>query len=132
MNKKAVLAAVLAISLSWGNFAFAKDKDRDNDRGHGRHEQERGGRGHDGHGDRGHKSKGHGHSHRGQGAGPNHEFHRGDRLSHHYRHRNYVVGDWRGHHLSAPPRGHQWVQTGGDYVLVSVGTGIIVQVMLGR
>lgn len=68
----------------------------------------------------------------GRGAGPNHNFHRGDRLPVEYRNRQYVVDDWRGHRLSAPPRGYQWVQTGGDYVLVAVATGLIAQLLLGN
>jgi Ni/Co efflux regulator RcnB len=43
-----------------------------------------------------------------------------------------VVNDWRGHRLSAPPRGYQWVQTGGDYVLAAVATGVIMQIFLGN
>jgi Ni/Co efflux regulator RcnB len=27
--------------------------------------------------------------------------------------------DWRGQHLSAPPRAYHWVQTGADFVLVA-------------
>lgn len=65
-----------------------------------------------------------------RGAGPDHEFRRGDRLPPAYRNRNYVVDDWRGHHLNAPPRGHQWVQVGSDYVLVAIATGVIVQLLL--
>lgn len=68
----------------------------------------------------------------GRGAGPNHAFHRGDRLPPEYRNRQYVVNNWREHHLSAPPRGYQWVQTGGDYVLAAIGTGIILQLILGN
>ena len=67
-----------------------------------------------------------------RGAGPDHRYHRGDRLPPEYRHRNYVVDDWRGHHLSAPPRGYHWVQTGGDYVLVAIATGVILQVLLNN
>ena len=66
------------------------------------------------------------------GAGPEHSFHRGGRLPSEYRNHQYVVDDWRDHHLSAPPRGYQWVQTGGDYVLVAIATGIIAQVLLGH
>ena len=69
---------------------------------------------------------------RGRGAGPDHNFYKGGRLSPEYRNRQYVVDDWRGHHLSAPPRGYHWVQTGGDYVLVAVATGIIAQILLGH
>jgi Ni/Co efflux regulator RcnB len=43
-----------------------------------------------------------------------------------------VVNDWRGHHLSAPPRGYQWVQTGSDYVLVAITTGIIASLLLSN
>lgn len=67
-----------------------------------------------------------------RGAGPGHNFHRGDRLPAEYRSRQYVVDDWRGHRLSAPPRGYHWVQTGGDYVLAAIGTGVILQLFLGN
>jgi Ni/Co efflux regulator RcnB len=42
------------------------------------------------------------------------------------------VDDWRGHRLSAPPRGYHWVQTGGDYVLAAIATGVILQLMLSN
>ena len=67
-----------------------------------------------------------------RGAGPNHDFRRGDRLPGEYRSRQYVVDDWRGHRLSAPPRGYHWVQTGGDYVLVAITTGVILQLLLNN
>lgn len=67
-----------------------------------------------------------------RGAGPDHRFHRGDRLPPEYHNRNYVVDDWRGHHLRAPPRGYHWVQIGGDYVLVAIATGIIMQLLLNH
>ncbi|HEY8068047.1 MAG TPA: RcnB family protein [Burkholderiales bacterium] len=107
MKSKAAISAILAISLSTASLAFAqRDGDR-NDRGRNQQRDER-------------------------GAGPNHTFHRGERLPDEYRHRNYVVDDWRGHQLSAPPRGYHWVQTGSDYVLVAIATGIIAQLLLGR
>ena len=65
-----------------------------------------------------------------RGAGPDHSFRRGDRLPWAYRQRSYVVDDWRGHRLSAPPRGYHWVQAGGDYVLVAIATGVILQLLL--
>lgn len=68
----------------------------------------------------------------GRGAGPDHMFYRGGRLPLQYRSRQYVVDDWRGHYLSAPPRGYHWVQTGGDYVLVAIATGIILQLLLNN
>ena len=41
----------------------------------------------------------------GRGVGPNHSWYRGDRMPTAYRTRHYVVDDWRGHHLYAPPQG---------------------------
>ena len=70
--------------------------------------------------------------HDGPGAGPDHAFYRGGRLPQEYRSRQYVVDDWRGHHLSAPPRGYHWVQTGGDYVLAAIATGVIASILLNH
>src|SRR5471032_1168149 len=67
-----------------------------------------------------------------RGAGPRHDMMRGQRIAPEYRGNQYVVDDWRGHHLSAPPRGQHWVQVGGDYVLVAVATGIIANMLLGN
>lgn len=84
---------------------------------------------------RGARGPGYAYGYQGQyqrGAGPNHGYYRGGRLPMEYRSRQYVVDDWRGHRLYAPPRGYQWVQTGGDYVLVAIATGIILQLMLSN
>lgn len=67
-----------------------------------------------------------------RGAGPQHQYHPGGRMPPQYRSHQYVVDDWRGHRLSAPPRGYHWVQTGGDYVLVAIATGIILQLILSN
>jgi len=68
----------------------------------------------------------------GRGVGPSHSWYRGDHVPYEYRTRHYVVDDWRGHHLYAPPRGYQWVQSGGDYLLVAVATGIIASILLNQ
>lgn len=67
-----------------------------------------------------------------RGAGPDQNWHRGDRLPPEYRNRNYVVDDWRAHNLNAPPRGYHWVQHGSDYILASIATGIIAQLLLNH
>jgi Ni/Co efflux regulator RcnB len=67
-----------------------------------------------------------------RGAGPRHDWQRGGRLPNEYRGNQYVVDDWRGHHLSAPPRGYHWVQAGSDYVLAAVATGIILDTLLSQ
>jgi Ni/Co efflux regulator RcnB len=66
------------------------------------------------------------------GYGPDHNMRRGDRLPNRYRSHQYVVDNWRAHHLSAPPRGHHWVQVGADYVLVAAATGLIVNAVIGH
>lgn len=59
-------------------------------------------------------------------------YHRGDRIDVRYRNRVYYVTDWGHHHLHRPPRGHVWVQVGGDYVLMAVATGIIASIILNH
>jgi Ni/Co efflux regulator RcnB len=66
------------------------------------------------------------------GAGPYHNMRRGERLPSRYNSHQYVVNDWRGHHLKAPPRGYHWVQTGADYVLVGIATGLIADMILSN
>ncbi len=66
------------------------------------------------------------------GAGPQYNWVKGSRVPPQYRTPHYVVNDWRGHGLKAPPRGHQWVQYGADYMLVAIATGVIAQLILGR
>jgi Ni/Co efflux regulator RcnB len=65
-----------------------------------------------------------------RGAGPNHEWQRGGRLPNEYRGHQHEVADWRGHHLSQPPRGYHWVEANGDYVLAAVATGVILDTLL--
>ncbi|WP_107311398.1 RcnB family protein [Burkholderia metallica] len=59
---------------------------------------------------------------------PRREWHRGDRLPPEFRDRQYVIDDWRGYHLSPPPRGYQWVGVGGDHLLVQIGSGIVLRI----
>jgi Ni/Co efflux regulator RcnB len=65
-----------------------------------------------------------------RGAGPDHAWYRGDHLPPQYRSHQYVVDDWRAHHLNAPPHGYHWVQAGGDYVLAAIATGVIASILL--
>ncbi len=137
MNKKSIVSSVLALTLGVGalpaSYAqqYGRDDDhrpsygRDDRRGpQDRRDERRDDRRDDRRGPPDRRDE--------RGAGPNHAFHRGDRLPPEYRNRQYVVNNWREHRLSAPPRGYQWVQTGGDYVLVAIGTGIILQLLLGN
>lgn len=136
MNTKPIVSAILAISLATGGFAFAQGNSDRNDRG--RNEQAQRGDQQDRRDNEARQpnrrdDRGRANAQQDQrGAGPDHSFRRGDRLPVEYRHRSYVVDDWRNHHLTAPPRGYHWVQTGGDYVLVAIATGIILQLMLNQ
>ena len=64
--------------------------------------------------------------------GYRYQMHRGGQLPSEYRGSRYVVNDWRGSNLSAPPRGYQWVQANNDYVLAAIATGLIAQVLLNN
>ncbi|AVT11893.1 RcnB family protein [Paracidovorax avenae] len=71
----------------------------------------------------------HARAHGRRGAGPHHDWYRGSRLPPMYRSHHYVVQDWRMHHLAPPPRGYHWVQNGPDYLLISVGSGVVAQIV---
>lgn len=63
------------------------------------------------------------------GPNPHRDWRKGERVPAAFRHHNFVVDNWRGHGLDAPPRGCQWVGVNGDYVLAAIGTGIIASVI---
>jgi Ni/Co efflux regulator RcnB len=44
----------------------------------------------------------------------------------------YVVHDWDRYHLRPPPRGYEWVQSGGQFVLIAVASGVIADLLLNR
>lgn len=67
-----------------------------------------------------------------RGSGPDHRWVKGSRVPPQYRAHGYVVNDWRGHRLSAPPRGYRWIQNGGDYLLVAIASGVIAQIVFGN
>jgi len=63
-----------------------------------------------------------------------HEFHRHDewRRGYHLRHEDWDRGeriDWRARHLRRPPRGYEWREVDGNYVMAAVATGIIASVI---
>lgn len=66
------------------------------------------------------------------GAGPDRRWVRGAKVPPQYRTKHYVVNDWKRHGLQRPGRGQHWIQYGGDYVLVSIASGVIAQLILGH
>ncbi len=159
MKSTAIVCAIAAATLGFSSLSFAQDqrgpgRDRDQ-RYEQRGPQDRDGRGFDNRnndqfgrrdndrrgGPRGFEQRHDGHrdfdrrdarNDRGfrhyNARGP--EFRRGGYVPPQYRAQQYYVNDWRGHRLSAPPRGQQWVQVGSDYVLIALATGIIASMVL--
>ena len=136
MNNKTIIAVLAAACMSSGA-VFAQDEHRDQrdehkEKAQASHVEEHGyeeGRRND---RQDYRPVAPRDEHGPRGAGPRHDMRKGGRLADEYRGKQYVVDDWRGHHLSAPPRGMHWVQTGGDYVLVAVATGIIADILLNN
>lgn len=147
MNKKIILGAVLAALVGTTGVAAAQNRGPDGrDNGRSEHRDNRNGDKHD-------KKKNDRHDDRhdagpdrrndridyrhdnrdpNRGAGPRHDLRKGHRLPPEYRSKQYVVDNWRSHRLSAPPRGYHWVQTGADYVLVGIATGVIATLFLAN
>ncbi len=138
MKNKTVIASLLALSFAISSASFAQPRpDTHNDNRQKPKQEQRHDNRHDGRNE--HKSDRHQQGRKppvqqkqSRGAGPHHEFHPGGHLPNEYRNHQYVINDWRNHHLSAPPRGYHWVQTGTDYVLIAIATGIIAQIVLGN
>jgi Ni/Co efflux regulator RcnB len=140
MNKKHLIISTMAAALlSVTATGFAQDRDHRGDRDNDRYSQRDNDRRGD-YRDSDHRSDYRDNDHRGDGrrgddrrwdgAGPRHDLRRGGRLPDTYRNRQYVVDDWRGHRLRQPPRGYHWVQTGGDYVLAAIATGVIADMII--
>jgi Ni/Co efflux regulator RcnB len=146
-KKHLIIPALAAALLSASAASFAQDRyhgdrdrgerysqrDRDHDRDDNRYNDRRDRRdGYRAQGGGRAGSEGWGEERRWDGAGPDHSFRRGDRLPSRYRNHQYVVNNWREHRLRPPPRGYQWVQTGGDYVLAAIATGLIADLIINH
>jgi Ni/Co efflux regulator RcnB len=105
MNRNLIFSAVMALSLAAPAFAFAEDQ---NNRAREEHAQNE------------------------RGAGPNHAYHKGDRLPAAEHTKQYEVSDWRSRNLREPPAGHHWVRSGDDFVLAAIATGVIADVALNH
>ncbi|TAL86474.1 MAG: hypothetical protein EPN74_04775 [Rhodanobacter sp.] len=58
-------------------------------------------------------------------------YRRGGRVPSEYRGGSYVVNDWQREHLSRPRRGYHWVRgDNGDFLLVAISTGVILNILL--
>ena len=135
MKTKSIVCLAVVASMGLSSVSFAQDRDRDH---HGpaaraeRHEirHDRRELRHD-RGELRKDRREERHDEYAYGArGP--EWHRGAHIPRTYRDREYVVSHWEEHHLRRPPRGYEWVQVGGDYVLVAIASGIIAEILLNH
>ena len=112
--KRILLATLVASMAVAAPMAYAQP---DRDRGGDRHDQ--GGRGdQNGRGDQGGRGDFHRHA----------EWRKG----YHMRQEDWSRGqqiDWRSRHLRRPPRGYEWREVDGNYVLAAAATGIIASII---
>jgi Ni/Co efflux regulator RcnB len=65
----------------------------------------------------------------GQDYGGGHQWKRGERMGYNdWGSANRV--DYRQHHLRKPPRGYEWRESNGQYILGAVATGVITSIIL--
>jgi Ni/Co efflux regulator RcnB len=105
---KRILLSGLALSLVLGATAASAQPGRYDDR-------------RDDH--RGQPSAGQGYDH--------HNWHRGGRVDRNEWRNGHRV-DYRSRHLRKPPRGYEWREVNGDYVLGAVATGLIADLLLNN
>lgn len=63
---------------------------------------------------------------------PHQDWKRGGYLPRDYRGQGYYVHNWKAAHLKEPARGQRWVSVNGDYILVSIATNVILDILTGR
>lgn len=132
LSKKILCTSLVAAFASIGFAAHAQDRDHDGrDDRDGRYEQHDRDARHDRDNrswNNGYDRRDHDRDMRAMGGPERHHWRRGDRLPDEYRHGRSV--DWRAHHLHAPPRGYQWVDVDGDFVLVALTSGLIADLIV--
>jgi Ni/Co efflux regulator RcnB len=57
------------------------------------------------------------------------EWHKGAKINQNDWNRGAQV-DWHAHHLQSPPRGYEWREVDGNYVLAAAATGIIAATII--
>ncbi|HEV2621404.1 MAG TPA: RcnB family protein [Frateuria sp.] len=135
---KFLLSALLALPLMVASGAALADQDHGHGQGRDHDDHDRRGDWHDGDRDRGDwhdgdrdrgdwHDNGHGHGHYDNGWHGRHHWERGRR----YDGPIVIIRDYDSYRLRPPPRGYHWVRDdSGDYVLVAIATGIILDYVL--
>jgi len=60
-----------------------------------------------------------------------HNWRKGDRISRNDW-RRYQSVDWRRHHLRQPPRGYEWREVDGQYVMAAAATGLVAAIIMAN
>ncbi|MDB5396117.1 MAG: hypothetical protein JWM91_3623 [Rhodospirillales bacterium] len=104
---KRILATTLALALVVGSAGIASADPRDDHHDNYDHGNQR---------DNG--------DHHDQG----HHWARGQRMAHEDWNRGQHI-DYREHHLRRPPRGYEWREVDGNYILAAAATGLIASII---
>ncbi len=118
MKKLSLCVAAIALIAGSASIAVAQDHGRGNGNSH--------------HADRGDRGRGYDQGqHRGWGQdrGNGHRWNRGERMGYNDWNRASRV-DYRRYHLRQPPRGYEWRQQNGQFILGAVATGLIASIIL--
>lgn len=122
MKRTFALAMALALTVAGAQTVSAKPgHDKDNDRGNGRYDNSRydnSRRDNNPH-DNGRHDNG---LHRG--------WHKGGRIAQEDWRRGQRI-DYRVYHLRQPPRGYEWREVDGNYVMAAIAGGIIASLIIG-
>ena len=128
---KMIIAGALALSIAAGSVAIAQPYG--NGPGRGQDNQSHDNRGQDqrDQGEHGHDDHGQAALHQdwGKDYGGGHRWKRGQRIGYNDWSSAPVV-DYRQHHLRQPPRGYEWRESNGQYVLAAVATGVIASIIM--
>lgn len=71
------------------------------------------------------------HSGWGHDQGANHHWNSGERMGYNDWQGAQTV-DYRRHHLRQPPRGYEWRESNGQFILAAVATGVIASIILDQ
>ena len=151
MNKTRIVCAVLAGTFGFGTIASAQDwRNGRHDRGGEQRPEQRQDRQqerHDGNGQNRNWRQEQRHDggnwnnrpyqqpryvyNQPQYHGNTQRYYRGGYLPRQYLGSNYYVNNWQAYPgLYSPPYGHQWVNVGGEFLLVALATGLIANLLV--
>ncbi len=108
---KMMMVGALALTIAAGSAASAQPYGNGPDHGRGDH------------------GKAASHGNWGKDYGGDHNWKRGERVGYNDWQGAHVV-DYRQHKLRRPPRGYEWRESNGQYILAAVATGLIASIIL--